>query len=428
MYKKNLLSGLLLQIWKIVFKLIFSVLVARVVGKVTYGKITYFFLVFNLLGSYGHLGIVNGISYFAKKDSCDLKKQFDSNISYLIINCLVIGLILFIPPIQSLVLPGTPYLYILAGVLFVLLTYIYSALDAYFVSQEKIFKTNICMGIGMLVSMIGMLVCFFCGKVNMITYIIFQIAEVLVTVILMCADKSFSYKPRMDMTFLMREFKYGNIVFWASLFGYLNYRIDQFMIKHQLGDGLLGVYSVAVTIAEMVLLIPNSITASLTGKLLNLDEEKEKKNTLCITLKGCFYVCLILTAIGVICAPLIELIYGKEYHEAVISFRILLVGICGAAVGKVVYPYYLVKGQAKVHMFVTALIMFVNFGLNMVLIPFYGINGAAIASTCSYFVYGGIYVLFLVKKEGMRMKDMFIWSHTEIDKIKGSIRRENRIL
>lgn len=428
MYKKNLLSGILLQIWKIVFKLVFSVLVARVVGKVTYGQITYFFLVFNLLGTYGHLGIVNGISYFAKKDSCDLKKQFDSNISYLAINCFIIGLVLLIPPVQNLVLPNTSQLYVIAGMLFVLLTYIYSALDAYFVSQEKIFKSNLCMGIGMLVSIIGMLVCFFCHKINMTTYIVFQIAEVLVAVILMYRDNTFSYKPRLDASFLIREFKYGNIVFWASLFGYLNYRIDQFMIKGQLGDGLLGIYSVAVTIAELVLLIPNSITASLTGKMLNLNEEKEQKNVLCLTMKGCFYICLGLTVLGMVCAPLIEVIYGKEYHEAITSFRILLVGICGAALGKVVYPYYLAKGQAKIHMFVTALIMLVNVGLNLVLIPVYGINGAAFASTCSYFVYGGIYVIFLLKKEGIKLKAMFVWTHMEIQEIKRSIRRENRVL
>lgn len=428
MYKKNLVSGVLLQIWKIFFKLVFSVLVARVVGNVTYGQITYFFLVFNLLGSYGHLGVINGVSYFAKTDKCDLQTQVNSNISYLILNCILVGVVLCSPVVKGLIFPEISYSYVIAGLCFMMSTYLYAVLEAYFISQEKIFQSNRSMAVGMFVAMAGMLVCFFLGKINLATYIAFQMAELLVAVAFMCRNFAFSYRPQIDFSFLVREFKYGNIVFWASLFGYLNYRIDQFMIQKQLGDGMLGIYSVAVTIAELVLLVPNSITAAITGKLLNISEKGEQKKVLCMTMKGCLCVCLVLVVMGVILAPILELIYGAEYQQSINSFRILLLGICGAAIGKMVYPFYLANGQAKVHMFVAAFVMLVNAALNTALIPIYGINGAAIASTCSYLAYGGVYIGLLIKKEGIPIKSIFLFSREEIAMLKRSIFHEDRIL
>ena len=421
MYKKNLVSGILLQLWKILYKFVFSVLVARAVGNVTYGQITYFFLVFNLLGSYGHLGIINGISYFAKTDKCDLNTQINANITYLAMNSLFIGIILCSPPIKGLVLPEVPQPYMIGGLCFMMVTYLYAALEAYFVSQEKIFKSNGSMAVGMLAAMAGMLVCLALGKINLATYLIFQIIELLVAVLFMCRSFSCSYRPQINIAFLIREFKYGHLVFWASLFGYLNYRIDQFMIQRQLGDGMLGIYSVAVTIAELVLLVPNSITAAITGKLLNSSGREDQKRVLCITIKGCVWVCLLLVVMGIVLAPIIQIVYGAEYYPSVQSFRFLLLGICGAAVGKVVYPFYLANGRAKVHMLVAAFVMLVNIGLNMWLIPDCGINGAAFASTCSYLVYGGVYIGLLVKKEGIKLTSMFLFSREEMAMIKRSV-------
>lgn len=429
MFKKNVISGLFLQVWKVLFKLIFSVLVARVVGNVTYGQITYFFVVFNMISSYGHLGVINGATFFAHHDKCDLNVQFNTNMLYLLLNSIVFGALFCFTPIGELVLPETSLLFIFGGILYVLFYYFYTVIDAYYVAQEKVFKSNLYMAVGMGISMLGMLLCFFFGKISMTSYIILQIVEISVATIMAWKKLGLTWKPHFDFSFLKREFRFGNIIFWASLFGYLNYRVDQFMIKHQLGDGELGVYSVAVTIAELVLLIPNGLVSSITGKLLNMKEEAEKKNFLAVTVKCCFYLCLLLVVGGILLSPLIEIVYGNSYHDAVFSFIILMLGISGAAVGKVIYPYYVVRGQVVVHLCVAAFTMVSNVVFNFFLIPVFGIHGAAMASMVSYLIYGGVYMFLLVKKERISLKQMLFISKEDIEQVKRGVKRhENRIL
>lgn len=428
MYLKNIRSGILLQIYKIIFKFMFSILVARALSTEEYGQITYFFLVFNLLSSYGHLGVINGISYFSKTDLCDIKKQFNTNITYLIFNVMFLFVGICITPLGEIVLPETKWIYQMIGILYVLFNYLYIALEAYYISKEEIYKSNKYISRGLLISSIGLLICFVLNRISFETYLLLHLLEVVVIFVMLYANSGFKYNISFDWDFFKREIKYGNIIFWAALFGYMNYRIDQLMIKFQLGDSQLGVYSVAVTLAELVLLIPNSISSSLSGRLLNAKDEKDAKQIVSLTIKGTMYLCIVVAGIGYFCSPLIGILYGKAYEGASSSFSILLIGVCAAAVGKTVYPYYVVRGKAKIHLFMTILIVCVNTCMNYILIPRYGIEGAAVASNISYFVYGGGYILFLKFKEKVRLRDMLLIQKEDIEMLKRSLRHADRIL
>lgn len=423
MYKKNILSSLVLQVWKILFRLVFSVLVARVVGTATYGQITYFFLIFNLISSYGHLGIINGISYFAKNDKTELSVQFNSNIFYLVGNWGLLLILLGIPYVKNFLLPEYSYGWFLLGMIYVLACYIQMALEAYYIFRERLYQSNRYWIIGMSISMLGMLGCFFAGKISFFTYTILQIFEIAIVAVLLYVSSELSLKFRFNKQFIWEELKYGNIIFWATLFGYLNYRIDQIMIKNQIGDEMLGIYSVAVTLAELVLLIPNSITAALTGKLLNIEKDEEKTKIVLLTLKLCIYICVLLVFLGYVMSPLIVVMYGKEYSSAIEAFMILLVGVCGAAVAKVIYPYFLTNGQTKVHLLVTGLSMVINAVMNVFFIAKYGINGAAFASTISYFFYGGVYVILYKQKRKIKLSEMLLLSKDEIGLLKSNLYR-----
>ena len=420
MYKKNVMSTLLLQMWKIVFNLLFSVLVARSVGTIVYGQISYFFLIFNMISSYGHLGVINGIGYCAKTDKTKLPVQFNTNMSYLLCNGLAILLLICEPHIKNIILPEYSYRAVLIGMLYAFFSYMQSAIEGYYVYKERIVHSNVYWMIGMSIVMAGMLICIVLKLVNFQNYILLKTLEIGIVALLLYRFSGFSYRLQFDFGFFKRELKYGNIIFWASLFGFLNYRIDQIMINVQLGNAMLGIYSVAVTLAELVLLIPNSVNLALTGKLLNVDE-RNKKQVVCFSLKLSIYICIILVVIGNLMSPLIVSIYGEEYYRSISAFSILLVGVCGASIAKIIYPYFITNGHAMVHLIVSTLTMIINIIMNFLLIGKYGIDGAAIASTISYFFYGGIYIILFKNKEKAHLKELIILSKEERNILKKSL-------
>jgi len=57
------------------------------------------------------------------------------------------------------------------------------------------------------------------------------------------------------------------------------------------------------------------------------------------------------------------------------------------------------------------------------MIPAFGINGAALASTCSYFVYGSSYIVYFVVKEKFPIGDLLKINREDIAILKGLIRR-----
>ena len=96
---------------------------------------------------------------------------------------------------------------------------------------------------------------------------------------------------------------------------------------------------------------------------------------------------------------------------------ILLIGIVFASIGKVSPAYFYTKGKPSIHLIVAAVVLTINIALNFVLIPIMGINGAALASTVSYFFYGVIYILIL-GRDGISVKQLLIIQKEDIRSIK----------
>jgi len=176
-------------------------------------------------------------------------------------------------------------------------------------------------------------------------------------------------------------------------------------IKGMLDIGQLGVYSMAVNLSELMFLIPLSINTALTGKLYNTEEGDAGRMVMIRTVKLTLYVCMALAVIGIPLSLAIPYIYGEGFRGAVVPTMVLLLGVIFASLARVASPYFFTSGRPKVHLRITFLSLALNCILNWIMIPRWGIKGAAIASAISYFFYGFYYISILVIKEKFRLKD-----------------------
>ena len=182
-----------------------------------------------------------------------------------------------------------------------------------------------------------------------------------------------------------------------------------------LNNARLGIYSIGVNLAELVFLIPKSITTALSGKLYNLSIDSDNRKTITtLTIKYTLYVAILLVIIGFFMTPLVPIVYGEDFVESIPVIQILFIGVIFASIGKVSPGYFFTKGVPKVHLVITLLTLIFNIILNIFLIPIYGINGAAIASTIAYFIYGIVYILYFVYAEGFNMKKLLLIDKNDI--------------
>jgi len=186
-----------------------------------------------------------------------------------------------------------------------------------------------------------------------------------------------------------------------------------------LGNSQLGVYSIAVTLAELVFLVPISVGKAITGKLYNIDSRSNSRKFITSkTIKYTFYICLIVSIVGIFMTPLIPIMYGQDFAEASQVTIILFIGIIFASIGKVSSPYFFTKGKPQVHLSITSIVLFLNISLNLLLIPKFGINGAAIASTFSYIIYGLLYLYYFVTNEKFTINELLILNRLDFIYIK----------
>lgn len=165
-------------------------------------------------------------------------------------------------------------------------------------------------------------------------------------------------------------------------------RVEQFLVRDQLGDDSLGIYYASVRITEMWGFIPTLILSTLypllvEAKRLGQGDYPSKVQFVFDLLTGIGYV----VALGALLfAPLIPLIFGKDFNGAV---TILMIHAWTAPVvfsGSVRAQYFLLENLTVYHTVCAVVGIIFNVGLTLWLMPKLGAKGAALGALVGYWV------------------------------------------
>jgi O-antigen/teichoic acid export membrane protein len=181
-------------------------------------------------------------------------------------------------------------------------------------------------------------------------------------------------------------------------------KIDQIMIKEMLDSEAVGQYAAAVRLSEAWYFIPMVISASLFPAIINAKKVSEE---LYYARLQKLYDLMVWMAIA-IAIPMtfmsewvVELLYGEAYSEA---GGVLMIHIwagvfvfLGVASGK----WFVSENLQMLSFWRTFYGMIINLLLNLLLIPEYGIYGAAIATLLSQAVAAYLFDLFVNKTKRM---------------------------
>jgi len=413
-YKANITSNLTNQVLRVLVGALTGIVVARVLGPRGQGQVAYIILIFTLLGDYGSLGLNNAVMYFKKRGKQDTGHLFNVNLTALSLLSLAIGAVVLLLRATGLALTGYNYLYIFGGIVFVAADLYFSCFHSWYISDERILESNKSIIIVFFMKSAAILLLWLLGWLTPSSFFGVTVLSMLLNAVFLRAGLKQSFRPAFDLNLLKAEYAYGGILWLGAVFAFLHYRVDQIMIKHILGVSELGVYTVAVNLAELMFLIPISITPALLGRLYNTDDPAAARRVMAQTFKLNLYVCVVLAAIGIPCSLLIPLFYGQAYAGAVYSTVVLLVGVVFASLAKVAAPHFFTQGKPGFHLAATFLTLALNVVLNFILIPLKGIGGAAIASTVSYLAYALFYLGLFLFREKFSLRELLILKAADI--------------
>lgn len=196
---------------------------------------------------------------------------------------------------------------------------------------------------------------------------------------------------------------------FASAFFAIYARIDQVMIKNMVSTEAVGLYDAAVRISELWYFIPNIIVASLFPAIINAKKTSEDSYRMRAR-KLIFVVACVSIATALITTllskQLILIIFGSGFLGALTVLNIYVWSNIGASLNFLSQQLLIAENLSKRISFNIFLGMVANIALNLILIPQYGISGAAIATLISYTV--PFLSLFIFKDSRTVIRNIFI--------------------
>jgi len=221
---------------------------------------------------------------------------------------------------------------------------------------------------------------------------------------------------------IARSWRLGMVMWIAGTVGFAANRVDMYLLAFFKGTGPVGIYSIAVTFAELVFFIPTALNGVMFPKTA-----AERETVLPLTLRVCRTVwpLVALCAAGVFGAAvlLVPFMYGAMFAGAIPALAVLLVGTVPLSLTGAMATYLAGTGHARDWTIAAAGNLTVNVLLNLTLIPRFSILGAAASSAVSYLVAVVITTAFFVNRTHARLSDLLVPRPAEFMEFGQALRR-----
>ena len=206
--------------------------------------------------------------------------------------------------------------------------------------------------------------------------------------------------------------KFGAQIFGANAINMINYQADTLLIGYFLTATDVGHYAVAVGLSRFFWIIPQAvqtITYPTTSEYWTKNNHaalqkmiaKSMKNTACVLLP-------IGLGVGFFAREIITFIFGEEFIYAVLPLQILLIGTSiNGSTSRAIGGSLSAVGRPDLDLKKVSISALSNIILNILLIPYFGIVGAAIATAVSLSITSALGMFLIIKT--VQIKIDFKW-------------------
>ncbi len=221
---------------------------------------------------------------------------------------------------------------------------------------------------------------------------------------------------------LRRYATYGLQLYAASITSFFNYRADVFLINGILASAsAVGIYGVAVNLAEMTFYVPDSIATVFFPRVAA--STRAEADRIAPMISRFSVMLTALAALALVPASWLALHFLlPAYGGSMPVLLVLLPGVVSLSLSKVLAGYLTGLGRALPVTLAATTAAVVNVAANLVAIPIWGIVGAGAASLLSYGLHAGIMLFFASRSAGCRPLDFIVPGRGELVRLRDGLR------
>ncbi|MBU8892751.1 MAG: polysaccharide biosynthesis C-terminal domain-containing protein [Bacteroidales bacterium] len=197
---------------------------------------------------------------------------------------------------------------------------------------------------------------------------------------------------------IKKHFKYGGYNQLDILAQVLSFRLAYYFLSYFTNISEVGIYSNAVSIIEAIWIISRSIAYVQHSWIVN---SKDKKYTIILSLKfiklAGFLACIAIIILIIIPSGFYEFVFGHEFGSMQKVILFLSPGVLFFSISFIISSYFSGTGKHYINSISSVVGLLVIIISLLILTPAYGIIGAGIAASLSYFATTLIKVLSFIK-------------------------------
>jgi len=178
-------------------------------------------------------------------------------------------------------------------------------------------------------------------------------------------------------------------VYLGAVMQFFNYRLDAYFVEFYLGSADLGLYVTAVRIAETIWILSASMSSAIVATAA-AGNPKARDASFKLAILGLLIGAVAAIGLWGIGKLAIIALFSEKFARAAEPLMMLLPGAVILGIANVLGPYLASVGRPDVNLYNAFVSMLVTVVLDVVLIPQFGINGAAMASSAAYIVFAAL--------------------------------------
>ncbi|MDO8460022.1 MAG: flippase [Nanoarchaeota archaeon] len=390
----------------------YRIIIARYYGAETYGLFSLALMVIGLVGTVATLGLTQGVLryaplYRAKKKAQAIKYLHRFSVSILLFTSIISGGLLYLfSEYISITFFHNPTLIIYLKIFSFLIPI--SAISNLYLSflraYEQISWYSFIFNVAQNVAKVLVLVILVLIGVGGIATVYSQFIATTVVLIIAYVACRYSlseifgkYSLKNKKAVITEVFSYSYPIILVSIISTMFYWVDSFTLGYFLDAKAVGIYNAAVPIALLFYFVPELfmqlflplITREYGKKNLPLIKELSKQVGKWIFVVNLPLFILIMAFPGAI----INIFFGSEYLVAQNALRFLALGSFISSIFTISQNTLSMAGKSKAILIATIFTSIINLSLNILLIPKYGLTGAAIATAVSFIILSLIFFI-----------------------------------
>ncbi len=407
--KKNIITSGSFRIVILILSFLISWISARYLGVTLKGEYSYLITLCGFMWTVLDLGVYRSYPYIVRKRPDEVQTLFGWTIITMFFEIVVMTSIgvAFLDFWNKLIGYQLSPVKIIFLVMFVSLNKAFMQLQAISMGMDRILQNSLAHFLSSAIFLVLLLIGYFALlKVDRINAVmIFTVTGFGCSILyLVFSNHWLLHFKSFNLKLIKMFYSYGFRVFLSSLFIMLLIRADIVIIKHFLCFTQVGIYSMAAHIVDFIQIASNLVGGLLFVKLADTEDDVSKwlllKKTLLLFF---FFITLANLGFGFLGKFIMRIMFGTQFVPVYYVYIWLMPAVYGLSFGSLFNNYLNSKGFPVISIILPAVALLINIGLNLWLIPVMGINGAALSTSFSYFLWLVLIIYFEQKDSKGRM-------------------------